>query len=232
MFNGAFHIWLAYKNIPTDRNYLSVKTDVGYYPMAFAHSGGTRTLISKVESGEIRSDFVVLVAPILISQAELQKLVDENVVKKIIIFQSSEDVYFSETVTIDVVMPEGPSSDTNSLTLSIMMPLTDAPYGLSDDDIKKYSDAMKNAGIVSGGETAYWGRERSKQKVFENYPDPIDKKDAAERIIVIKRSYGAGEDADIANCPHNLLRDDMVRMFTTGEYPFDGKIKGLAKNKA
>jgi hypothetical protein len=231
MFNGAFHLWLAYKGIRTDLNYLSAKTDCGYHPIAFAHSGGTRTLISKIESGEVRADFVVLAAPILISQKELQELVDDNRVKKIVIFQSPNDIYFAKTVTIDIAMPETDIGvAVNDIPdVTVVMPSSD-PFKLPDADVRMHANEMTDMNLLNCFETAYWGGEGSKQRLFMDYPNPVDNENDTEKIIVIKKSY-AEEAADINDSPHNLLREDMVAMFLAGEYPFDGKIGGLEKVK-
>ena len=79
--DGAFHVWLAKKGIKTQQNYLKTDEGDGNYPIAFAHSGGTRTLISKIEDGKVgkvRARYVVLAAPALIEQEELEKLVEEH----------------------------------------------------------------------------------------------------------------------------------------------------------
>lgn len=94
-FSGAFHVWLAKKGIPTKENYLDSTNGDGYHPIAFAHSGGTQTLVKKIEDGKVTADYVVLAAPALIEQPQLEKLIkDGKIKKKVIIFQSEKDLLY------------------------------------------------------------------------------------------------------------------------------------------
>ena len=98
MFSGAFQVFLASTlghpiPIETETNFLSDYSDKGEYNIAFAHSGGTRTLVDKIESGTIKANYVVLAAPALITQEELEFLTAAQLygVKKVIVFQSPID---------------------------------------------------------------------------------------------------------------------------------------------
>ena len=92
MFSGAMQVFLALQNIGTETNLLSNDSDSGDYNIAFAHSGGTRTLVKKIESRKVKANYVVLAAPALISQEELQELITNYGVKKIVVFQSDWDL--------------------------------------------------------------------------------------------------------------------------------------------
>lgn len=100
--SGAFHVWLAYKGIPTEKNYLSNEMGDGYHPIVFAHSGGTQTLIKKIEAGSVTADYVVLAAPALLNQSQLSKLIkDRKIKKKIIIFQSKKDILYEINAKVE-----------------------------------------------------------------------------------------------------------------------------------
>lgn len=97
--DGAFQTFLAYLKIPTEQNYLSTNEGDGNYAIAFAHSGGTQTLIRKIEDGNVTADYVVLAAPALLEQEQLVKLIKERKIrKKVIIIQSERDILYRLTI--------------------------------------------------------------------------------------------------------------------------------------
>jgi uncharacterized repeat protein (TIGR01451 family) len=92
-------VYMAYRHIPTARNGLAWDWGNAHYDVAIAYSGGTRTLISLLQEGRIAADTVVLVSPQLISQQELEDIVNNQVggVKRIIVYQSDADYCFHFT---------------------------------------------------------------------------------------------------------------------------------------
>lgn len=102
MDDGAFQVFLASKTPPigTKTNFLADSSDSGMYNVAFAHSGGTRTLVDKIESGKVKANYIVLAAPALITQTELQGLTKYGV-KKVVVFQCSGDILNLLNVTLE-----------------------------------------------------------------------------------------------------------------------------------
>jgi hypothetical protein len=95
IIDGAINTWLASKDIATQQNYLSTNEGDGHYTIAFSHSGGTQTLIKKIEEGNVTADYVVLAAPALLEQQQLVKLIKEGKIrKKVIILQSERDILY------------------------------------------------------------------------------------------------------------------------------------------
>jgi hypothetical protein len=100
MFSGALQVYLASINKATAKNLLDDTKEEGSYYIAFAHSGGTRTLVSKIEKKIIKAKYVCLAAPALISQDELQGLKKYDV-KQVVVFQSKKDMLNILHVTLD-----------------------------------------------------------------------------------------------------------------------------------
>lgn len=93
--SGTFQTLLAYLKIPTKENYLSTNEGDGDYTIAFAHSGGTQTLVRKIETGNVTVNYAVLAAPALLEQEQLAKLIKEKKIrKKVIILQSKRDILY------------------------------------------------------------------------------------------------------------------------------------------
>ncbi|GAB6284555.1 MAG: hypothetical protein STSR0009_07550 [Methanoregula sp.] len=99
---GATHVWLAYHNIFTPENYVTntIGDTIGdrYYDVAFSHSGGTQTLYKKLERGDIKAKYVFFIAPALLEQEKLKKLIerrDETKIEKIFIVQSDKDILYN-----------------------------------------------------------------------------------------------------------------------------------------
>jgi hypothetical protein len=86
----------AYLRIPTGKNGLTWDWGKAHYDVAISHSAGTRTLISLIQEQRITVDTVVLVSPQLISQQELENIINGHVagVKRIIVYQSDADYCF------------------------------------------------------------------------------------------------------------------------------------------
>jgi uncharacterized repeat protein (TIGR01451 family) len=93
-FDALIEVYKAYLHIPTEKNGLN--WSYGCYDVAIAHSGGTRTLISLIQTARITVDTVVLLSPQLISQQELEDIVNGHLagVKRIIVYQSDADYCF------------------------------------------------------------------------------------------------------------------------------------------
>ncbi len=101
--DGAFEVYLAsIKPVPiaTKKNFLASDSDSGNYNIAFAHSGGTRTLVDKIESKKVTANYVVLAAPALLTQPELEGL-SKYGVKKVIVYQSPYDILNELYVTLE-----------------------------------------------------------------------------------------------------------------------------------
>jgi hypothetical protein len=177
LFNGAFQVWLAYKKVPTEQNYLTVH-EKSKYTIAFGHSGGTRTLISKLESGDIQADYVVLAAPMMISQSELENLIKTDKAKKIIVYQSTDDLFYQHPITMHVAMPEKKSDANTELVIGTTIPDSTANSGTSPKpdkpDIYLTSPQLSNFFIDTLG--AYVSR------LFE--PDTTTYQTAMEEAVI------------------------------------------------
>ena len=127
--DGALQVYLACIGIGTEKNFLSNNTDTGSYNIAFAHSGGTRTLVSKIESGKVKANDVVLAAPALITQEELQGLITNYGVKKVVVIQSEWDMLNLLNVTLERNYKFSNGQTSPALTIWLdNLPLSQIPY--------------------------------------------------------------------------------------------------------
>lgn len=244
--SGIYQVWLAYKKIPNDINYLVKKDDTQHsptYPIAFAHSGGTRTLISKIELGKIKPKYVVLAAPEMVNESELVGLLTRkgNTIQKIIIYQTPQDPLFKAKVEGDINIPANGKGSTIKISVidinnpPIISMVFCKDYGTFklDSVVKE----LKREGTKTGSETYIAGNsvitDTQMEKPFIGYTKALTPSskddDKNNKIIVITHQYPIPFDAISRKTAHNFILDDMINDFKNGQGPFDGSITGLAK---
>ena len=83
----------AFNGVATEHNgLLNEKVTGGFeYETAWGYSGGTRTLVTAIEQGKLKTKELVLVSPVLIAPLELEALHSVYGVEKIVIYQSAKD---------------------------------------------------------------------------------------------------------------------------------------------
>src|SRR5674476_1597571 len=102
IISGVFEVLQLINNNPSPINYPSddyEKYNEGNYKIAFAHSGGTLTLVKKIKNKIVHPEYVVLASPCLIQQSDLTDLVENYSVKKVLVIQSPADFLHRKTLS-------------------------------------------------------------------------------------------------------------------------------------
>lgn len=99
--NGALHVWFASHDVYTDENFLTNADPPGYHKIVFSHSGGTQTLYKKLERGDFTAKYAFFIAPALLNEKNLTKLIQDKKVQKIFIVQSKDDILYNVQLTFE-----------------------------------------------------------------------------------------------------------------------------------
>jgi len=209
--DGAFQVYLAWEFgdkpvIATETNFLSNNSDSGEYNIAFAHSGGTRTLIDKIETGTIKANYVVLAAPALITQNELENLIARYGVKKVIVFQSSRDILNLLQVTLE----RNHRFADNSVGPAII------GYGIPKNLTPHLMQAHLSLDVIPPRQT-FWigGSDRDRASLFTTNGNVIQIYADPKCILELPWSM------------HHELCKYMADYYASSQYPFNGAIPGL-----
>ena len=223
---GATHVWLAYHNIFTPENYVDNPIGDGYHEVVFSHSGGTQTLYKKLESGKVTAKYAFFIAPALLEQDKLAKLIDDGKVIHIFIVQSKKDILYNTYIEFEKnhIFEHWPNPDTISPAIRIWETLIiddqigpaeplgswiSAP-GLIPSDILnpnsvEYSKIPENE--------SYWigGTNRLQQTEFHN----------STNITVLNPSL-SGNRGDV----HTGLLNWVIEYYNNGDvYPFNDEVE-------
>ncbi len=224
---GAAHVYVAYNNIPTEKNYIKKPKGDGTYKIAFSHSGGTQTLMKKLQSGAVKAEYAVFVAPALINQTEVENLVDPinpHRVNKVIIVESDQDVLYNLRAEFK------PNPLSNNIYAPFLIPL-ETPDNIPRIIKGKHIPVAWLLKIINVDQLpedeTFWagGADRTKQTLFND--TDITKKSANVKVIELyEKKNGKMDNRDV----HHLLLVKTIEKFLNRDYPFDGTVDSGLKD--
>ena len=233
---GMYDVYAAYKGIATKRNYIANPEGNGNYKIAFGHSGGTQTLMDKLERGGVKAEYAVFIAPALINKARIDNLIKSKKVKKVIIVESDQDLLYNMEAEFkpdqefvipgDADVPQiiyhAPAvifrnfpPDLGGLLNGVKI-VKDTPMDISnfinDNHIERNWLPKKPERFWAGG------ADRKKQTLFK---DVFKESDPNVKVIEMYEKKDGNLDS---NSVHHLLLVKTIEAFLNRVKPFDGSV--------